>query len=139
MVSTKSVYGIRAYDNVLVTLTRGTSDVAEMKANIFRPKITLSVGTWNERTIMEDCAVKLLVHELTQFGCDIVRIAETHRLRVEEMQEREYKILASGKEEGRHSSGVAMVLSGAAQRPLIGYSPVSDRIFLQSSVRSPES
>jgi len=61
--------------------------------------------------IMDDCAVKLLVHELTRFRCDIVEIAETHRLGVEEMQEGEYKILASGKEEGRHSSRVAMVLS----------------------------
>jgi len=36
----KSVSGNRAYDNVLVKFTRGTSDVAEMKANIFRPKVT---------------------------------------------------------------------------------------------------
>jgi len=88
---------------------------------------------------MDDCALKFLVHELTRFRCNIVGIAETHRLRVEEMQEGEYKILASGKEEERHSSGVAMVLCGAAQRALIGYSPVSNRILLAKFVRSPES
>jgi len=125
-VSTKSVSGLWTR----VKLTCGTSDVAEMKANIFRPKATLSVGTYNVRTIMDDYAVKLWVHEMIRFRCDIVGIAETHQQGVEEMQEGKYKILASGKEEGRHSSGVAMVLSGAAQRALIGYSPVSDRILL---------
>ena len=92
--------GNRNYDNTSIKLTRGVLDAAKKKKSIFRPKITLSVGTWNVRTIMDDYAVKLLVHELSRYRCNIVGIAETHRLGTEELEEGGYKIVTSGKEEG---------------------------------------
>jgi len=79
---------------------------------------------------MNDYAVKLLVHELSKFRCDIVGIAETHLFEVEEMEEGESKILASGREEGVLRSGVALVLSQVAQRALVGYTPISDCIIM---------
>jgi len=79
---------------------------------------------------MNDYAVKLLVHELSKFRCDIVGIVDPHRLGVEEMEEVEFKILASGREEGERRSGLALVLSQVAQRALVGYNPISDRIIM---------
>ena len=70
------------------------------------------------------------MEELERFRCDIVGIAETHRLGVEELQEGEYKIITSGREEGEHRRGVSLVLSRVAQKALIGYSPISERIIL---------
>ena len=90
--------GKRDDDRVSIKRKCGTLDVAEVKAGIFRPKVTLSIGTWNVRIIKNDYAVKLLVEELERFRCDIVGIAETHRLGVEELQEGEYKIKTSGRE-----------------------------------------
>ena len=122
--------GNRTYDGTSIKLTRGVFDVAEEKVSILRPKITLSVGTWNVRTIMDDYAVKLLVRELSRYRCDIVGIAETHRLGTEEMEEDGYKIVTSGNEEGDHRRGVALVLSKTAQKALIGYNPISERIIM---------
>ena len=92
-------------------------DVAEEKASIFRPKVTLSVGTWNVRSIVNDHAMKLLVHELTKFNCDIVGISETHRLCLctKQIEEEGFKIITSGKEEGAHRRGVTLVLSKVVQ------------------------
>ena len=70
------------------------------------------------------------IKELERFRCDIVGIAETHRLGVEELQEGEYKIITPGREEGENRRGVALVLSRVAQKALIGYSPISERIIL---------
>ncbi len=123
------VPGNRCNESTPIKLTRGVPDDTEGKASIFRPKVTLSVGTWNVRSIMNDYAMKLLVHELAKFNCDIVGIAETHRLGTEEIEEEGYKIIASGKEEGAHRRGVALVLNAAAQKALIGYNPVSERIL----------
>jgi len=53
---------------------------------------------------MTDYAVKLLVHELSKFRSDIIGIAETHRLGVEEIEAGEFNILASGREKGAHRS-----------------------------------
>jgi len=75
---------------------------------------------------MNEYAVKLLVHELSKFRCDIIGIAESHRLGVEEIDEGEFKILESGREEGAHRSGVALALSRVAQGALVGYNPISD-------------
>jgi len=127
---TKSKIGGRVHDNAPIKLARGSSDPTKTKKDIFQPKVTLSVGTGNVRTIMNDYAVKLLVHELSKFRCDIIGIAETHRLGVEEIEEGEFKILASGRKEGAHRSGVALVLSRVAQGALVGYNPNSDRIIM---------
>jgi len=48
---------------------------------------------------------------------------------VEEVNEGEFKILASGREEGEHRSGVALVLSRVTQGAFVGYNPISDRII----------
>ena len=122
--------GNRVNDSTSIKLTRGVSEEAEEKANnIFRPKVTLSVGTWNVRSIMHDYAIKLLVHELSKFNCDIVGLSETHRLGTEEIEEEGYKIITFGKESGKHRRGVALVLNKTAQKALIGYNPISDRIL----------
>lgn len=121
--------GNRCNESTLNKLTRAVPDEAEEKASIFRPKVTLSVNTWNVRSIMNDYAMKLLVHELTKFNCDIVGISETHRLGTEEIEEEGFKIITSGKEERTHRRGVALVLSKVAQQALIGYNPISDRIL----------
>jgi len=43
--STKSTTASRANDELPIKLMRGISDSVEKKVNIFRPKVTLSVGT----------------------------------------------------------------------------------------------
>jgi len=41
---------------------------------------------------MNDYAVKLLVHELARYCCDIVGIAETYRLGVEKLEDGDHII-----------------------------------------------
>ena len=59
-----------------------------------------------------------------------------YRLGVEEMQEGEYKIITSGREEGEHRRGVALVLSRVAQKTLIGHSSISVRIIFTKFLSS---
>jgi len=92
---------------------------------------------------MNDYAVELLVHELSKFRCDIVCIAKTHRLGVEEMEEGDFKILASGSwrrvytEVGSHleaGGGFTQkwghTRAEPSQRAFVGNNPISDSIIM---------
>ena len=46
------------------------------------------------------------------------------------MEEDGYKVVTSGNEAGDHRRGVALVLSKTAQKALIGYNPISERIIM---------
>ena len=95
---------------------------------LISPKKITSVGTWNVRTLMATGAVTMLLHELNRFRWDVIGIAETHWLGVQESVVCGCKIISSGRTEG-HSSGVGLLLSRDAQQSLMSYNPVNDRIL----------
>jgi len=79
------------------------------------PKQIVSNETWNVRTVREDSQLHILAKELDNWKCDILGISETHR---------------RDREKGTSRSGVGMFLGKNAQKALVEYNPVSDRILL---------
>jgi exonuclease III len=88
----------------------------------------MTVGCWNVRTLHADGTTTLLLHELEKFKWDIIGIAETHWLGVDDRRYNGCRILSSGREK-IHRSGVALALSPLAEKSLLGYNPVTDRIM----------
>ena len=114
----------------ITTKNPRTSVEKSEKPRLLCPKRTLSVRTWNVRTVKDDSQLHILNEELVRWNCDIVGISETDRRGTEELCLGEYKFIAQGVEEGPSRSGDGMFLSNSAQKALEGYSPVSDRIIL---------
>jgi len=108
---------------------RGAADRPHAgESNILTPKSILTVGCWNVRTLNTTGATEVLMHELKKFRWDIIGIAETHWIGTDDKQYEDNRILSSGRED-IHRSGVALVLSPMAQKALMGYNPVNDRII----------
>ena len=70
----------------------------------------------------------MLMHELDKFSWDIIGISETHWIGVDDTRCGNRRILSSGRED-IHRSGVALILSSLAEKALLGYNPVNDRII----------
>ena len=98
------------------------------KIHFLSPRQITTVGTWNVRSLHTTGALDLLIHELSHVKWDIVGLAETHWTGAEETTHQDYKILSSGKLD-EHRSGVALLLTKSAQRSLLSYRPVNDRII----------
>lgn len=107
---------------------RSGADGNREKRHLLTPKRVTTIGTWNVRTLNTTGAVGLLIQELNHFRWDIIGLSETHWTGTQELQVKGCKILSSGGE-GRHQAGVALVISGPAQRFLLGYRPVNERII----------
>ncbi len=88
----------------------------------------MTVGCWNVRTLHTTGATELLLHELKKLRWDIIGIAETHWIGVDDKRCEDYRILSCGRED-MHRSGVALVLSPLAEKALLGHNPVNDRII----------
>ena len=70
-----------------------------------------------------------MIHELDKFKWDVMGLAVTHLLGINDKMANGRRVLSSGREE-IHRSGVARVLNATAQKSLRGYKPVSDRILI---------
>jgi len=68
------------------------------------------------------------LNKLKMFRWDIIGVSETHWKGVDDTRESGYRILSSGRED-YHRSGVALILSSLAEKALLGYNPVNDRII----------
>ena len=73
-------------------------------------------------------ATGLLLNELGRFDWDVIGLAETHWIGVQENTLRGVRIISSGREAG-HSSGVGLLLSPRAQKSFLKYEPICDRIL----------
>ena len=107
---------------------RSSTDEQVEKGLLFTAKSLTTVGTWNVRTLYHTGAAKMLIPELERLRWNIIGMAETHWTGSQESNVQGYKIISSGKERG-HSSGVGLILAKEAQRALLSYNPVNDRII----------
>ena len=83
--------------------------------------------------------MKILAREIARFRCDILGISETHRLGNEELNLDDYKFIGQGRNDDIHRAGVGFLLSQAAQKALLEYKPISERLIsitLRTSVGS---
>ena len=86
-----------------------------------------SIAIWKISTLHQEWQLSLLLDELEKF--DIAGISETRWCRDVDVafQQNGYTIIHSGREDGIHSQGVALVLSSQYGNDLLSYEDVSPR------------
>ena len=104
------------------------TQLEELPLKSLTAKHPIGVSTWNVRTLHQDGHLEHLIHELDHLQWEVMGISETHWCDSGELRRDGYLFLCSGND-SIHREGVAIILNKTAQRSLIGYNPVSERII----------
>ncbi|XP_038055161.1 craniofacial development protein 2-like [Patiria miniata] len=107
---------------------RTVVDTPDGKRAFLNAKCTISIGTWNVRTLHQEGNLEHLLHELSHLKWEVIGLSETHLCDSGELRQEGIQFLCSGNDT-THREGVAILLNKAAQRALIGYNPISERII----------
>ena len=105
----------------------GTNRPEERPA-LLSTKCTVGIGTWNVRTLNQEGGLEILLHQLSNFSCEILGVSETHWTETGDFTKDGYKVLCSSRDD-IHRQGVALILNKSAQKALLGYNPVSPRLI----------
>ncbi|CAF3366853.1 unnamed protein product [Rotaria sp. Silwood2] len=90
-------------------------------------KNTLTVGTWNVRTLWAAGKLDLLRHEMNRYRYDIIGISEVRWTGKREIPRGDF--IWSG-ENSNHIRGVGILLSTKAKKSLMSYNPINSRIIM---------
>ncbi|XKL62894.1 hypothetical protein PGB90_002727 [Kerria lacca] len=90
----------------------------------------LKTGTWNVRTLYEGGKTHNLIHEMKRFGIHIVDVSETHWLRFERFEIKDYTIYFSGAEDKLRQKGVAIVCDKETARDVEAFIPSLKRFMM---------
>ncbi|KAK3796976.1 hypothetical protein RRG08_015842 [Elysia crispata] len=98
---------------------------------------SLRIASWNVRTLYEAGKCVQATREMQRYRLDILGVSETHWIQSGQKKLRSGElVLFSGKEEGIHEEGVAIILSKRAQRTLRGWEAHGSRLLLASFLSS---
>ena len=98
--------------------------------SLANPKVTRKIGTWNVRTMFSIGKTAQTVREMRKYHLDILGVSECRWTGSGKTKTSTGEtILYSGREDGHHSSGVAIILTKEVTRTLEEWTPVSDRII----------
>ena len=94
---------------------------------------SLRIASWNVRTLYEAGKCVQATREMQRYRLDILGVSETHWIQSGQKKLRSGElVLFSGKEEGIHEEGVAIILSKRVQRTLRGWEAHGSRLLLAS-------
>ncbi|PIK40142.1 putative craniofacial development protein 2-like [Apostichopus japonicus] len=98
--------------------------------SLAKPKQVLNIGNWNVRTMYAIGKTAQVAKVMNEYKLDILGISECRwtgfgKLKLSTGE----TVVYSGREDGVHRSGVAIMLSKHAERALIEWRPVNDRII----------
>ena len=110
-------------------LATGTNNNNRQNTCLLDRKGNIHIGTWNVRTIKEDGALEIVIDQLEHYSWEIVGLCETHRTEKGEFYHGSYRILTSGREDGIHREGVALILTKKASSALLSFEPISPRML----------
>ena len=89
-------------------------------------KGSLTVGTWNVRSLFQAGKYEILKREMDKYRYDVIGICETRWTGSGEMPDRRI-IWSGGDRKNKH--GVALLMSEKASKALIGYRAVNERLM----------
>ena len=115
---------------VVIPRNPGTQrEKGDTRDQIFNSKETLFVGTWNVRTMYAVGQLDILLHQIRKLRWSVMGIAETRWTGTGEMNKGDHKIIYTGREDGKHQEGVALIMDKRATRALIGYTTRGSRLI----------
>ena len=96
-------------------------------------RTSLRIGSWNVRTLYEAGKCKQVLSEMHRNKLDILGISESHWTHFGQKRfQTGEEILFSGKDQGPHREGVALILSKTAKKTLRGWEAQGSRIIMAS-------
>ncbi|XP_071151821.1 craniofacial development protein 2-like [Mytilus edulis] len=104
-----------------------TSDKT-LRNSILSPKQTLKFGCWNVRTMNETSRTAQTIKEMKRFKLDILGVSES-RWTDSGKYNSGTDIYYSGRTDGRHQEGVAILLSKRASKSVVEWIAIHERII----------
>ena len=96
-------------------------------------RTSLRIGSWNVRTLYEAGKCKQALSEMHRNKLDILGISESHWTQFGQKRfQTGEEIIFSGKDQGPHREGVALILSKTAKKTLRGWEAQGSRIIMAS-------
>ena len=109
-------------------IRRAAANQPDGRRGLLTAKCKIGLGTWNVRTLHQTGNLSLLLHQLEKFDWEIMGVSETHWTDTGDFVQEGYQILSSANST-IHRAGVAIILNQNAQRALLGYNPISERLI----------
>ena len=114
-----------AYDDSIANLERRiASDTAVLKTK----GRTLSIATWNVKTLYQPGKIDNVIQEMAEMKIDVLGLAETRWTNSGTFRKEGTTMLYSRGRE--HRSGVGSIMNNNITKALMGYWPISDRIVM---------
>ena len=98
------------------------------KSNIISAKLATKVATWNVRTLFQAGNLAQVTREFERYGLHILGIAEARWTGSGKETCEGNTFIYSGQAE-HHSRGVGIIISREAEKSMIGWKPVNERII----------
>ena len=99
------------------------------KFTMWSAKQVSTLATLNVRTLYAPGKLSCTLREINRYRCDVLGLAETHWVGEGEITLDGVRVLFSGREDGVHREGVAILLNKEAQKAYVEHRPVSSRII----------
>ena len=106
-------------------LSTSTEEVQKIKTK------KTSIAIWNVTTLHQEGQFDLILNKLEKINIDIAGTSETHWCSDVDVafQQNGYTIIHSGREDGIHRHGVALILSSKYATSLLSYEVISPRMM----------
>ena len=115
----------------MTSVGESRKEAHRLKQSLNKPKETLNVGNWNVRTMYAIGKTEQVAKVMKEYRLDVLGISECRwtgfgkvKLRTGET------VIYSGREDGLHRNGVAIMMSSFAEKTLMEWKPINDRIII---------
>ena len=115
----------------MTSACQSRKETSRPTSSLSTPKTTLKVGCWNVRTMYQTGLAAQVANEMKRYNIDILGVSECRWTDAgKTMLTSGETILYSGRNDGNHRNGVALMLSKDAAKCLDEWTPVNDRIII---------
>jgi hypothetical protein len=109
--------------------TRKEADI--LTAKLLKPNKQLNIGCWNVRTLFQTGKLAQVIKEFESYNISLLGISEARwtgsgRRRLDSG----HTILYSGRDDGQHREGVALLMTREVERALIEWTPINERLMI---------
>ena len=100
------------------------------KADVLCPKTGLRVGNWNVRTLYQTSKLSQVVKEFDKYRLNFLGMTEARLVgHDKKFLNSGHTLLHSGRKDGKHEEGVALLLSKEVSRSLLEWKPLGSRML----------
>ena len=89
----------------------------------------MNFGIWNVRTLNDPAKGPKLAKEMDRYNIDVLGVAESRYVGSDKVSIGNKQVLYSGRNDGRHTHGVALFCSSFASKCLLSWEPINERLL----------